>query len=74
MPPRDHWEQEARRIVRAEMERGLTTYGELVDRLAGIGVVDNERNVRNKIASGQFSAAFLLQCLKALGAGIIRVE
>ena len=74
MPPRDRWEQDARRIVRAEMERGLTTYGDLVDRLAGLGVVDNERNVRNKVASGQFSAAFLLQCLKALGVSVIRIE
>ena len=74
MPPRDRWEQQARRIVRAEMERGLMTYGDLVDRLARIGIVDNERNVRNKVASGQFSAAFLLQCLAALGARVIRIE
>ena len=73
-PPRDRWEEEARRIVRAAMERGLTTYGDLVQRLAIQGVADNERNVRNKIASGRFSAAFLLQCLRALGVGAIRIE
>ena len=74
MPPRDRWEEEARRIVRAEMEKGLTSYGELVQRLASQGIVDNERNVRNKIASGRFSAAFLLQCLRALGISTLRIE
>ncbi len=74
MPPRNRWEEEARRIVRAEMQKGLTTYGDLVDRLACLGVVDNERNVRNKIASGRFSATFLLQCLKALEVDIVRLD
>ena len=74
MPPRDRWEEEARRIVRAEMEKGRTTYLELVQRLASQGIVDNERNVRNKIASGRFSAAFVLQCLRALGIDAIRID
>lgn len=34
---------------------------------AAIGVQENERNLNNKISRGGFSAAFLLQCLRAVG-------
>jgi hypothetical protein len=48
------------------VRRGLT-YADLVERLKAFGVDDNERNIRNKVARGTFSAAFLLDCLLALG-------
>lgn len=32
-----------------------------------IGVDEDERNVRNKVSRGKFTAAFMLQCLAALG-------
>ena len=31
------------------------------------GIEDNERNLRNKVSRGKFTAGFLLQCLSALG-------
>ena len=53
-------------LVRAEMARRRTTYRGLVTALGSIGVVEEERVLRNKIARGTFSAAFLLQVLRAL--------
>lgn len=50
------------------------TYAQLVARLAEIGVAEDERNLRNKVSRGKFTAAFLLQCLKAMGARQIAVD
>jgi hypothetical protein len=50
------------------MTRRGVTYEELSERLAAIGVNDTAVNLRNKVARGRFSAAFLVQCLAAMGA------
>ncbi|MEQ9331069.1 DUF6471 domain-containing protein [Thalassobaculum sp.] len=68
MPERTDWEAKARGLVRAEMARHNVTYSQLVERLESIGVHEDERNLRNKVSRGKFTAAFLLQCLSALGA------
>jgi hypothetical protein len=60
------WPELPNRIIRAEMAKRGASYADLVARLAGIGVVENERSLRNKVARGTFSATFLLQCLVAL--------
>jgi hypothetical protein len=67
MPERTDWEAKARGILRAEMARQNLTYAQLVTKLAEIGVTDDERNLRNKVSRGKFTAGFLLQCLAALG-------
>lgn len=67
MPERTQWEDKARRLLRAEMARHGVSYAQLVEKLAGIGVQEDERNVRNKISRGKFTAAFMLACLAALG-------
>lgn len=41
--------------------------------LAAIGVDDNERNLRNKVSRGKFTAGFLLQCLTAIGVETVRL-
>lgn len=54
----------------------LTTY-ELASMAmirAGIGVVDSEPNVRNKLSRGKFAAVFLLQCLEAIGTSSLRLQ
>jgi hypothetical protein len=43
------------------------TYAQLVEKLDAIGVAEKEVNIRNKLARGKFSAAFLIQCLQAIG-------
>lgn len=67
MPERTDWEEKAKGILRAEMARNGTTYAQLIELLAEKGIEDNERNLRNKVSRGKFTAGFLLQCLSALG-------
>jgi hypothetical protein len=61
------YEEKAKNLLKAELKRTAITYAGLVEKLAGIGVVETERNVANKISRGGFTAAFMLQCLTAIG-------
>ncbi|WP_342974645.1 DUF6471 domain-containing protein [Henriciella sp. AS95] len=49
------------------------TYSNLAEKLAEIGVDEKEASVRNKLSRGKFSAAFLLQCLSAIGVQNLRL-
>lgn len=69
-----NWNEVAHRMVRAEMVRKGLTYADLVERLKPLGVDDNERNIRNKVARGTFSGVFLIQCLAALGVETIDLK
>lgn len=60
--------------MKAELKRRCVTYAQLVDKLAAIGVVDSEPNIRNKLARGKFTAVFLIQCLEAIGASSLRLD
>ena len=73
MPERTDWEEKAKNILRVEMARKGLTYAHLADRLAAIGIDDNERNLRNKVSRGKFTAGFLLQCLSAIGVQDLRL-
>jgi hypothetical protein len=57
----------------SEKRRGLT-YAQLVEKLAAIGVNETERNLTNKISRGGFTAAFLVQCLEAIGCQSLRLD
>ena len=74
MVERTDWEEKAKGIIRGEMARRGVTYAQLVERLAEIGVDENERNLRNKVSRGKFTAGFLLQCLFAIGAQQLHLE
>ena len=65
--PDSTFEAKAKGLLRAEMARRNLTYQQLTDKLAEIGVPEEEHNLRNKVARGKFTAAFLLQCLEAMG-------
>lgn len=67
MPERTDWEAKARGLLRGEMARQGITYAQLAERLAALGVSEDERNLRNKVSRGKFTAAFLLQTLSAMG-------
>lgn len=73
MVERTDWEERAKGMIRGEMARRGVTYAQLVEKLATIGVDENERNLRNKVSRGKFTAGFLLQCLSALGASHLEV-
>lgn len=73
MPEKTDWEKLAANLLKAELKRAGVTYAQLVDKLAEIDVDDKEVNIRNKLARGKFSAAFLIQCLTAIGLREIRL-
>ena len=74
MPERNRFEDLASGLLKAELKRRHFTYKQLVDKLAEIGVVDTEVNIRNKLARGKFSAAFMFQCMEAVGARELRLD
>lgn len=74
MPERNDWEERAANLLKAELKKRGITYAGLVDKLADLGVSENERNIRNKVSRGKFTAAFLLQCLTAIGASSLALE
>ena len=65
------YETRAKNLLKGELKRRGVTYAGLADKLATIGVVENERDLSNKISRGGFTAAFLLQCLDAIGASTV---
>jgi hypothetical protein len=68
------WEDQVKGMLKAELKRRGVTYGQLVEKLAAIGVVDSEPNIRNKLARGKFTAVFLVQCLEAIGSSSLRLS
>ncbi len=71
--PDTEWEAKAKGLLKAELKRRNVSYGQLVEKLALIGVMDSEPNIRNKLSRGKFTAVFLLQCLEAVGAQSLRL-
>lgn len=67
------WEDRVKGLLKAELKRRNVTYAELVGKLADIGVMDSEPNIRNKISRGKFTAVFLIQCLTAIGVSDLRL-
>ena len=68
------WEAKVKGLLKGELKRRGVSYNQLVEKLAAIGVVDSEPNIRNKLARGKFTAVFLIQCLEAIGATTLRLS
>lgn len=68
MADKTDWEAKAANLLKSELKRKGLTYAQLVEKLGEIGVDEKEVNVRNKLARGKFTAAYLIQCLTAIGA------
>ena len=73
MPEQSEYESRAASILKAELKRAGVTYGQLAERLQDMGIDEKEANIRNKLARGKFSAAFLIQCMEAIELREIRV-
>lgn len=67
------WEDRVKTLLKVELKRQNVTYSELAGKLADIGVMDSEPNIRNKISRGKFTAVFLIQCLTAIGVTDLRL-
>ena len=74
MRGKSEWEAGASNLLKAAIKRKGLTYAQLVERLATEGVVETEAALRNKLSRGTFSAAFLLQCCKAMGIDTLRMD
>lgn len=74
MAEKTDWEMKAANLLKAELKRKGVTYAGLVEALAQIGVDEKEVNVRNKLSRGKFTAAFLLQCLNAIGSETLHLH
>jgi hypothetical protein len=74
MVEKTDYELKAANLLKAELKRKGITYSGLVEKLAAIGVDEKEANVRNKLSRGKFTAAYLLQCLEAIGSNSLRVS
>jgi Domain of unknown function (DUF6471) len=73
-PATVEFETRAKNLLKGELKRRGITYAGLAEKLAAIGVTENERNLNNKISRGGFTAAFLLQCLEVVGSNSIRLD
>lgn len=73
-PVNQEFETLAKNLLKGELKRRGVTYAQLAEKLADIGVQENERNLNNKVSRGGFSAAFFLQCLTAIGAETFRLK
>ncbi|MET3137929.1 MULTISPECIES: DUF6471 domain-containing protein [unclassified Undibacterium] len=70
----DQWNQIATNLLKSEMARSGVGYEELIRRLNEIDVEESYKGIANKINRGAFSFAFFMQCMKALGREVIRLE
>jgi Domain of unknown function (DUF6471) len=67
------WEEEAKRVLKAELARAGVSHKVLVARLEEIGVEDNTAALASRITRGKFSFVFFLQCMRALGVDEVKV-
>jgi hypothetical protein len=70
----DYWYSVATKILRAEMAKRNLTYEEMVNNLREMGVDINVGNLRVRVSQGAFSAALLIQCLRAMGVKNLLLE
>jgi hypothetical protein len=73
-PQTVEFENRAKNLLKGELKRKGVTYAQLAERLSAMDIHETERNLNNKISRGGFSAAFLLQCLEAIGSQQLRLD
>jgi hypothetical protein len=61
------WNEKAKRLLKSELIKRGVSSEDLVRLLENIGVEETKSSIDSKISRGTFSAAFLIQCLNALG-------
>ena len=71
---RKDWQALVKGLLKTELKRRDLSYADLAEKLAVIGVKENERNISNKISRGSFTAVFFVQCMEAIGCKTIHLE
>lgn len=72
--PEKEWEDKVKGLLKGELKRRGLSYADLVGKLADIGIMDSEPNIRNKLSRGKFTAVFLVQCLEAIGVNSLNLQ
>ncbi len=72
-PVNQEWETRAKNLLKGELKRRGITYAQLAELLKGLDIHETDRNLNNKISRGGFTAAFLLQCLTAIGSRTVHL-
>ena len=73
-PVNQQYETKAKNLLKGELKRRGITYAQLAVELERIGIAETEKNLNNKISRGGFSAAFMVQCLEAIGCATLRLS
>lgn len=68
------WKTAAKNILKSELARKGVDYETLVKKLNELGVEENYNSINTKINRGTFTFQFFLQCMKAIGAGEIKLD
>jgi hypothetical protein len=74
MAAEDVWALRARRLLKAELRRREVSYPQLIEKLQALGVHETKASISNKISRGAFTAAFMLQCMEAIGVRTLRLD
>ena len=74
MPEKTDWEAKVQGLLKSELKKRGVTYAQLVEKLAVVGVSETEPNIRNKLARGKFTAAFMISCLDVIGCQTLRLS
>ena len=70
-PKNVEFETKAKNILKSELRRRAVNCAQLAAKLSVMGIAETEQNINNKINRGGFTAAFLLQCLSAIGSDTV---
>lgn len=62
-----NWNEKAKRLLKSELLKRGVSSEQLISLLHQIGVEETKASIDSKISRGTFSAAFLIQCLNAIG-------
>lgn len=69
-----NWNAEAKNVLKSELVRRGISHEMLVMLLKDIGIKETKNSIDSKMSRGSFSAAFLLQCLNAIGCCYIQIS
>ncbi len=68
------WSRKARGLLKAELKRREVSYPQLAEKLQALDIQETKASIANKISRGAFTAAFLLQCMEAIGCHTVRLD
>ncbi len=71
---KDQWNKKAKQMLKSELVKRGITHEMLVEYLDYIGIKETKASIDSKLSRGSFSAAFMLQCLEAIGCAYIKNE